>query len=126
MTSILVLVGLALVGVTTTAPVHDDTAVDMHAVRAMLNAQLYQGDMMLPRRLAQHQDSWHLRNAAVSRDYYLWPNGVIPYVINQDFDENVVSTIKRMMKQFETYTCIRFKEKTDQDEEFLNIFKGVG
>lgn len=124
MSSILVFVTLALVGLTISAPVQDGK-VDMHAVRAMINPQLYQGDMVLPKRLVRHE-SWNLRNAAVSRDYYLWPNGVIPYVINQDFDQETVNTIYRMMKQFEIYTCIRFTEKTDQDEEFLNIFKGVG
>ncbi|XP_018396646.1 PREDICTED: astacin-like [Cyphomyrmex costatus] len=54
-----------------------------------------------------------LRNGA--KDEKLrWPNGVIPYVIMGNFNDTQLHLIYEAMKEYEKYTCIKLKPRTDE------------
>eukprot|EP00116_Pleurobrachia_bachei_P003449 sb/3463711/ len=48
------------------------------------------------------------KRAASSSKQLLWPNGTIPYQISQKFDKKVVKNIRKAIKTWEAYTCLRF------------------
>ena len=62
---------------------------------------------------------------AVRSDEFIYPNGIIPYQIDEDLStEN--DLIQRAMAQIMKYTCIRFRKKTSNDRYYVRIFKGKG
>jgi len=87
------------------------------ALRALHNSQLFSGDIV---RYPRFQN----RNA-VSQTYWLWPNAEIPYYIDPSLNSQK-SLILNAMDQFRQYTCIKFRERTSSDRDYVRIFKGVG
>lgn len=64
------------------------------------------------------------RNAVASDDY-IWPNGVIPYLIDGDLSSRK-DLIQNAMNQIQRFTCIRFRPKTADDRYYIRLFKGNG
>ena len=104
-------------------------AKQLQAVKAMINNQMLEGDILVrtkgnkpktPKKFGKNG----FRNA-VSSEEYLWPNGIIPYYIDDSVSDQK-ELIQKGMKQIEKYTCIRFREKTNEDKFHLKIFKGKG
>lgn len=74
------------------------------------------------------------KRAAVANKQRLWPNGLIPYVINdtfpgltdliiQNFSNNFVGELQRLfqiaMKHWENHTCITFIPKRPLDKDYI-------
>jgi len=51
-----------------------------------------------------------------------WPNGVVPYILEDAFDENFRAIIAAAMADVHERTCIRWREKTEDDEDWVYIF----
>lgn len=85
----------------------------------------------------------HSRNAVSGSDH-IWPEGIVPYTITDVFTgkSNPVVTssfsfakmlhftddekriILQAMRHWEDCTCIRFKEKTEEDEYSITFITG--
>merc|ERR550519_2349163 len=46
-----------------------------------------------------------------------WPNGEVPYILEDAFDENFRAIIAAAMADVHERTCIRWREKTEDDED---------
>lgn len=53
-----------------------------------------------------------------------WPDAVVPYVIDGDLDDEE-ELIKRAMRHWEIRTCLRFVERTDEDN-YINFIRDGG
>ncbi|XP_055610838.1 zinc metalloproteinase nas-14-like [Uranotaenia lowii] len=75
----------------------------------------YQGDIMLvpPSK----------SRVSVSEQYaeQIWPGGRVPYQILGSFTESQLSTINSAIELYNKHTCIRFVEKTDEDQLWIKI-----
>ncbi|XP_015909665.1 astacin-like metalloprotease toxin 5 [Parasteatoda tepidariorum] len=103
----LILLLLSLFSLTWTTEVHHDP---------MINEGMFEGDML---GVEVDED----RNA-IPRDSQRWPDGVIPYFISPELSR-LTSEIRRAMKHIEDSTCIRFVERTNQ-EDHIKIFRDSG
>ncbi len=54
------------------------------------------------------------RDLSVARDEYLWPNGVIPYVIDSRFNEKGLRRIRTAIAEWNTETVINLVERTTE------------
>ncbi|XP_068752848.1 zinc metalloproteinase nas-15-like isoform X1 [Montipora capricornis] len=89
---------------------------------------LFEGDMILSReqiRRAENGediDSSRKRGASRSRR---WPNGVVPYVIDQSLrvDSRAVDAVNAGMQEWTMKTCIRFQKRTIE-RAFVNFTSG--
>ncbi|XP_026475781.1 astacin-like metalloprotease toxin 1, partial [Ctenocephalides felis] len=54
----------------------------------------------------------------------LWPNGVIPFMIDPSL-RSVEYIVRQAIEQYHYYTCIRFIPRTNQ-QNYLRIFNGGG
>ncbi|XP_071955733.1 zinc metalloproteinase nas-4-like isoform X2 [Antedon mediterranea] len=66
-------------------------------------------------------DSRRSRRAIRRPKARLWPRGVIPYEIDNGFDEKTIDIIKLSMRQWERNTCIDFKKKRKSDKDYLQF-----
>lgn len=83
---------------------------------AMENPLLFEGDIVT------RQSSGD--KTVVSSDLKLWPNGVIPFVVESSLGRHV-DAIKDAMAGIEAKTCIRFVPRTYQ-RNYITIFAGRG
>jgi len=88
-------------------------------IKEMENINLYQGDIELDPDEKSHG------NAYGSIIGGRWPGGVIPYVIDSSLNFNVVETIPRAIAEYEYYTCLRFVNRTTENE-YVNFTAGKG
>ncbi|XP_064079182.1 zinc metalloproteinase nas-14-like isoform X5 [Macrobrachium nipponense] len=92
-------------------------------------AGLFQGDIILDpedqlEKLAKLNTTRRGRSAMIDI-HRRWPNGVIPYVISQTYDENERATIAKAMSEYHNKTCIRFVPRT-VEKDYIHILKGDG
>ncbi|XP_069190107.1 zinc metalloproteinase nas-13 isoform X3 [Procambarus clarkii] len=95
-------------------------------------AGLFQGDIMLHDRDAlldlppgvSRETSRGGRSALIDV-HRRWPNGIIPYVISQTYDETERGTIAKAMSEFHDQSCIRFVPRTIE-KDYIHILKGDG
>ncbi|KAH6942754.1 hypothetical protein HPB50_009817 [Hyalomma asiaticum] len=74
---------------------------------------LFEGDIMLP------GDSWDDR-AAVTRDAKLWPNGIIPYVL-EPRPNRQKRLIREAMDKIEAVSCLHFvNHTTERDYVYID------
>ena len=84
------------------------------------NPYLFEGDIMLTR--GQYLSIFHGMNLFSAREGRNWPNGIVPYVFSfKGFSNNKRKKVLKAMKTFHKHTCIKFKKKTSQDKNYLNI-----
>ncbi|XP_030764101.1 zinc metalloproteinase nas-13-like isoform X2 [Sitophilus oryzae] len=50
-----------------------------------------------------------------------WKDGIIPYKIDGFFDIDSLNSIKRAMDIYHKYTCIKFRKKNDDDDDYVSI-----
>lgn len=89
---------------------------------------LFEGDMILSREQIRRAkngediDSSRKRGASRSRR---WPNGVVPYVIDQSLrvDSRAVDAVNAGMQEWTMKTCIRFQKRTIE-RAFVNFTSG--
>ena len=81
---------------------------------------LFEGDIMLTR--GQYLSIFHGIYLFSAREGRNWPNGTVPYVFSfKGFSKNKRKKVLKAMKTFHKHTCIKFKKKTSQDKNYLNI-----
>jgi len=51
----------------------------------------------------------------------LWPNGIIPFVLHDSLSKSLTRTISSAIKHWEEETCIRFRQKVDQDKYWITF-----
>lgn len=82
----------------------------------MENYGLFEGDILLPGNMTDR--------TAVTSDTALWPDGVIPFVVESSLGRNTAA-IEDAMKRIEAQTCLRFVPRTNE-RDFITLFKGPG
>ncbi|XP_029827596.2 astacin-like metalloprotease toxin 5 [Ixodes scapularis] len=83
---------------------------------AMENYGLFEGDILLPGNMTDR--------TAVTSDTALWPDGVIPFVVESSLGRNIAA-IEDAMKGIESQTCLRFVPRTTE-RDYITLFKGPG
>ncbi|XP_071502855.1 zinc metalloproteinase nas-6-like [Diadema antillarum] len=64
------------------------------------------------------------RNAIRDRSLR-WPNGVVPYTIDNRFDYGARQRIQTAIQRYHDTTCIRFVQRTNQ-RDYVEVFPGNG
>jgi len=82
----------------------------------MINEGLFEGDIM---GIDPNQD----RNA-IPRDSQRWPNGVIPFYIDESL-YGIWDLILKSMKHIQDNTCITFKPRGNE-RDYVSMYKGEG
>ncbi|CAL1528874.1 unnamed protein product [Lymnaea stagnalis] len=70
-------------------------------------------------KIVQAKIGSRVRRAATARRERLWDYGVIPYVIEANFSAANKGLFQLAMKHWENYTCITFKTKEPEDENYI-------
>lgn len=60
---------------------------------------------------------------AISDDYRIWPNGLIPYRIDTSLWSSKSAIIKAM-RHIESKTCIRFVPARKNERDYIRIYRG--
>ncbi|CEF60175.2 Astacin-like metalloendopeptidase [Strongyloides ratti] len=84
----------------------------------------FQGDIIGVNEDILHSSKDAMHNALKNKQL-IWPNGKVPYVLDEAFTS---SEVNELLKSFYTYkklTCIRFVKRTNE-KDYLNIIKGYG
>merc|ERR1719348_2724494 len=53
----------------------------------------------------------------------LWPNGVVPYILDDGFSSVEMKKIDKSMRDIESKTCIKFIKRRQTDYYYLRIVK---
>jgi len=79
----------------------------------------FEGDMLTdPRKV--------MNRAGIIGEEYRWPNGVVPYDIHPDFDNEDRLLILTGLAHLEKYTCLRFVPRTFEKDYVLVNYGGPG
>ncbi|XP_020619036.1 zinc metalloproteinase nas-15-like isoform X1 [Orbicella faveolata] len=98
--------------------------------RGSRNPNLLEGDMILSnqqiRRAEKEEDVDRSRKRAAMKSK-LWPNGVVPYMIDSSLSRNsrAVSAIRAGIQEWSSKTCIRFKKKA-RESAYIRFKSGSG
>jgi len=83
------------------------------------NGDLFEGDMVMsPLLRGAVLRDLSKRSALVDNDNK-WRNGIIPYELHSSLTKKVLSSIKKAVKEFKKYTCIRFVRRKSQKDYIL-------
>ncbi|XP_071525279.1 zinc metalloproteinase nas-4-like isoform X2 [Panulirus ornatus] len=111
--------------------IHDTVDISSQADPIEL-AGLFQGDIMLNPRDAlldlppgASKGNNRTARSALIDVHRRWPNGIIPYVISQTYDQMDRGTIAKAMSEFHDQSCIRFVPRTIE-RDYIHILKGDG
>lgn len=96
---------------------------------------LVEGDMMVEKWFFEHKRT--KRGALVSKTgkNYYWPATAsaskrivrVPYLLNAGFfGSGLKQAFRQASDEYRKRTCIRFEEKTDDDEDYIEIISGTG
>ena len=66
------------------------------------------------------------RRAATSLKERLWPNGIIPYVIEGNFTGEQRAMFKQAMRHWENHTCITFVKRTSEPDYIVFTHRSCG
>ncbi|CAL1272250.1 unnamed protein product [Larinioides sclopetarius] len=83
------------------------------------NSNLFQGDILL-RNGTFDEDRY-----ATTHKWLRWPDGIVPYELDEIYSESDIKLIRSAMDEFEKHTCIRWVERTDEDD-FVEIYSDMG
>ncbi|XP_011164234.2 zinc metalloproteinase nas-4 [Solenopsis invicta] len=61
------------------------------------------------------------RRNGLRKIYAQWPNGVVPFIISPYFNAQQRQLIYDAMEHFHKFTCIRFKQYTGEESDFIRI-----
>ncbi|XP_038047370.1 zinc metalloproteinase nas-8-like [Patiria miniata] len=50
-----------------------------------------------------------------------WPDGIIPYIISDDFAPDTAKLIRNALRHWERQTCLEFREKKAKDQDYLHF-----
>src|SRR5205085_4190760 len=85
---------------------------------------IYQGDIVLGKtedieanraeRVAAHQRGRTPQSITVSDRFLLWPNGIVPYVIDSSLPDSQQQSVNKAVNHWNTNTLIRFVARDTQ------------
>jgi len=61
------------------------------------------------------------KNAVLYQSERVWPDGIIPYVVSQQFSKRQRKMINKAMKQYRSRTCIKFIPRASDHSNYINI-----
>ncbi|XP_057291858.1 low choriolytic enzyme-like isoform X2 [Hydractinia symbiolongicarpus] len=96
-------------------------------IKQMEDPALFEGDMVLtPSQLQQVKEGTFTFSSVTSKNR-LWPNGIIPYTISSELkrEQKAMKELNEAIKQYHTYTCLRFKRRTTE-KGYIEFYKGGG
>uniref|UniRef100_A0A7E4VUC2 Metalloendopeptidase n=1 Tax=Panagrellus redivivus TaxID=6233 RepID=A0A7E4VUC2_PANRE len=86
----------------------------------------FQGDIDgVDARILNHMGSTVMLNALKNKQL-IWTDGIIPYEMDEAFTQGEVRVIERAFNSYKKRTCIRFKKRVNNEEDYLYITKGFG
>jgi len=104
----------------------------MAPLKAVFNQQISKDDFHIRPEVKLNNEKLGKRrriarsNPAInSDDYAVWPDGTVPYEIDDSLYEHrdvILEGMQHIMNQ----TCIRFVERTQWDRDYVKIFQGNG
>ncbi|XP_055948433.1 zinc metalloproteinase nas-4-like [Argiope bruennichi] len=80
---------------------------------------LFQGDILLG------NGTFDMDRFAVPHKALRWPDGTVPYILDDIYSDSEKELIRSAMDEFEKQTCIKWVERTDEDS-YVEIFNDVG
>ncbi|XP_057290929.1 astacin-like metalloprotease toxin 2 [Hydractinia symbiolongicarpus] len=94
-------------------------------VDEMWNPGLFEGDILLNPQQREEIKAGRFEFASVK--HKLWPNAVIPYEISGEltWEKKAMKELDEAIKQYHTYTCLRFKRRTTE-KGYIEFYKGGG
>lgn len=93
----------------------------------MENPGLYEGDMLLDPDQMKEVEQGTFTFSATGNKNKLWPNAVVPYVLSSDLSRNsgFMKEFKHSIDQYHKYTCLRFKQRTNE-RGYIYFYQGGG
>ena len=77
----------------------------------LMNENLFEFDILLPKGTSPR--------TKITEAVKLWPGGIVPYVISEEFDSITQDKIKKAIKEFNYKTCIKFVPKHRSDDDYV-------
>jgi len=88
------------------------------------NPVLVEGDI-LPNKLIKRRLRRNALQLSNGDTTYLWKDGFVPYVISDRLSQRESTLIEKAMEQIQKYTCIEFKQRTNE-YDFVHFVKREG
>jgi len=94
------------------------------------NGELFEGDMVMDDSIRRAVLGLNKKRSAVElaleghRKH--WPDGVVPYVIDESLKPQLVKRVHQAIAEFKQYTCIKYVPKKPSDEDYVIIKDGKG
>lgn len=63
---------------------------------------------------------------AIVHTYQMWPNGEVPYVVSSYFNRKQRGTIQRAIEAFSSSSCIKWRPKIAQDQDYVHFLSDEG
>jgi len=82
------------------------------------NGELFEGDIKMDDRIRDAILNKNTKKSAIVDSEKMWPGGVVVYEI-RDMDPEGRKLLAEAMAEIEKLTCIRFRKKTDEDENYV-------
>ncbi|XP_015777189.1 PREDICTED: zinc metalloproteinase nas-13-like [Acropora digitifera] len=90
------------------------------------NGDIFEGDIVMDSRLRSWVTDQADKRDAIDDDFFLWPKSDdgfvrVPYKLSKEIleDNLKLSRISEAIKTFNRYTCIRYQEAKDDDQDFV-------
>ncbi|GBN59766.1 Zinc metalloproteinase nas-15, partial [Araneus ventricosus] len=83
------------------------------------NLNLFQGDILLG------NGTFDMDRFATPHKSLRWPDGVVPYILDDIYSDSEKELIRSAMDEFEKHTCVKWIERSDEDS-YVEIFNDVG
>ncbi|XP_019855886.1 PREDICTED: zinc metalloproteinase nas-12-like [Amphimedon queenslandica] len=115
-------------GLSAIADTSSETEVEINARK---NVNLWEGDIkLLPGQRAQIErtsDFGGPQNLVLNHSHILWPNGVVPYILDSSASDHpaTVKAINEAIEEFHNKTCITLVPRTNE-ANYVRFIKGRG
>ncbi|XP_068712093.1 uncharacterized protein [Montipora foliosa] len=91
-----------------------------------LGMDYFEGDILLTERqrdaIESSRKGSDIHHRALIKDRRkLWRKGLVPFVIADDLRKESIEFIRSAMEEWSRLTCVNFREKTDDDEDYIEF-----
>nr|QNH72416.1 toxin candidate TRINITY_DN29374_c0_g2_i1 [Pachycerianthus maua] len=83
--------------------------------------ELFEGDIVMDETLRSIVLGEDTKRDAVKDKSYQWPGGYVPYVLDDELDDDVLASFHEAVQDFDSYTCVKFRPRKFE-EDYLYIF----